>query len=219
MGLRARTAMKVESRTKAARNSKRLVFFSKKKYNTAQKAKATPASKKDTRYYPAEDTKIRLTNSHNNSKQTKLRASITPGTVVILLAGQFKGKRVVFLKQLASGLLLVTGPYKVNGVPLRRVPQSYVIATQTKVDISGVNVPEAVNDALFKKTKTAKKKSDEVFYNENDKETTIDESRKALQKQVDEKLVTAIANTQLLKAYLASQFSLKKGQKPHEMTF
>merc|ERR1711964_348148 len=216
--LASRTAMKVESRTKAARNSKRKPFW-KGQYNTAKKTEATPAAKKETRYYPAEDTKIRLTNSHNNSKQTKLRSSITPGTVVILLAGQFKGKRVVFLKQLASGLLLVTGPYKVNGVPLRRVPQSYVIATQTKLDISGVNVPEAVNDALFKKTKTTKKKSDEVFYNENDKETTTEESRKALQKQVDEKLVTAIANTQLLKAYLASQFSLKKGQKPHEMVF
>merc|ERR1711988_1988488 len=180
-------------------------------------ATADAIGKKAARYYPAEDVRYKLGNSNNNNKQTKLRGSITPGTVLILLAGRFKGQRVVFLKQLDSGLLLITGPYEVNGVPLRRVPQSYVIATKTKIDISGVK-SDSVDDALFKKTKTKKKKDDELFF-EKEKESSIDDSRKALQKEVDAGLVAAIGKTALLKEYLSSKFSLKKGQKPHEMTF
>merc|ERR1711990_1098439 len=165
------------------------------KGDNATKAEA----KKAPRYYPAEDVKGKLGNNHHNTrKQTKLRASTTPGTVVILLAGHFKGKRAVFLKQLDSGLMLITGPYKINGVPLRRVPQSYVIATQTKVDLAGVKVPDTVNDDLFKKPKSAKKKDDEPFF-EKDKEASLDESRKALQQQVDSGLMGVISKTPLLK--------------------
>ena len=74
---------------------------------------------KDFEWYPAEDKKRDV--RKKTAKAPKLRSSLKPGQVVILLSGRFRGKRVVFLKQLESGLLLVTGPHKVNGVPLKRV--------------------------------------------------------------------------------------------------
>merc|ERR1711988_491489 len=151
--------------------------------------KADP-SKKEPRYYPAEDVKFKLGNHHNTTKKTKLRSSIKPGTVLILLAGHFKGQRVVFLKQLDSGLLLITGPYKFNGVPLRRVAQSYVIATSTVVDVSGLNVPADVCDDLFKKPRAPKKKGDELFF-EKEKESTLDDNRKKLQETVDSQVAAS----------------------------
>merc|ERR1719321_1453303 len=113
------------------------------------KAKAAEEPSANSTWYPAEDVSKPLNRRHT-PRPAKLRKSISPGTVLIVLSGRFRGKRVVFLKQLDSGLLLVTGPYAINGVPLRRVNQSFVIATSTSVDVSGADV-SSINDDFFAK--------------------------------------------------------------------
>merc|ERR1719182_1298640 len=97
-------------------------------------------------------------------KGPKIRSSITPGTILILLSGRFRGKKVVCLGSTASGLLVVTGPMKVNGIPLRRVNQRYVIATSTKVALGKVDASK-YDDKFFAREKTAKKsKSESEFF-------------------------------------------------------
>merc|ERR1712198_518497 len=136
----------------------------------------------------------------------------------ILLAGKHRGKRVVFLKQLpSSGLLLVTGPYKVNGVPLRRIPQSYVIATQTNVDISKVSLPD-VDDAMFKRQKKPKRTSEGMF-EESSEQYKPSEERKSLQQTLDDQVLLEISKVEQLRKYMQQQFTLRKGQYPHEMLF
>lgn len=135
-----------------------------------------------------------------------------------MLAGRFKGKRVVFLKQLESGLLLVTGPFKLNGVPLRRVNQAYVIATSTKVDVSKV-VVDTFDDAYFKSTerKERKARGEEGFFEEEQKKKELPAEYVANQKAVDGAVLGGLNAD--LKSYLSTRFTLGAGDRPHLMKF
>jgi len=209
-----------------ARSSQRSASykFSKKGLgkNTAH-VTPTRQCKMDGKFYAADDTKVPLRNNKPNARPAKLRRSIRAGTIVILLAGRFRGKRVIVLKQLAkSGLLLVTGPYKVNGVPLRRVNQAYVIATSTQVDVSKIDVSK-IDDAFFTRKRLNKKdaaaKDGEAFFDKTAHKTPVSAARKTETARVDAALKAVIKANVSLKAYLNAKFTLTRGQKPHQLKF
>ena len=159
------------------------------------------------------------------TKKVPLRKSITPGTILIIVAGRHRGKRVVFLKQLEkSGLLLVTGPLKLNACPLRRIAQAFVIATKTKLDISGVQIAEHINDDYFKRksNKLPDKSKAGIFAESAKQKYEVTDQRKQDQKNVDAAVLTAIRKNpekKFLFGYLGSRFHLAKGMLPHKMVF
>ena len=113
---------------------------------------------------------------------------------------------------------MVTGPYKVNGVPLKRVNQAYAIATKTKVNVSAaVPLVEKIDEKKFFAVNDVERKS---FFEDNaDKSKRVPEERKTLQKNVDTKILEVVKSTPHMKHYLANRFALKNGDKPHSMVY
>ncbi|DAA73494.1 TPA_exp: Uncharacterized protein A8136_4675 [Trichophyton benhamiae CBS 112371] len=180
-----------------------------------------PAQKAQ-KWYPVDDEpqpkKVR-----KSVNPAKPRASLQPGTILILLAGRFRGKRVVLLKHLPQGVLLVTGPYKLNGVPLRRVNARYVIATSASVKLTGLDektLEKVSQPGYFTAGKSTEKKGEEAFFKQGEapeKTKKITSERASDQKAVDSALLAIIKKEEFLDSYLASSFSLRKGDRPHEM--
>ena len=110
----------------------------------------------------------------------------------------------------------MSGPFAVNGVPLRRVNQAYVIATSTVVDVKAVKVPETVNDEFFRAAASKKVKGEADFMAL--KAAPAEEAsgeHKRVQGAVDASVKLSVE----LKAYLKARFALSKGDLPHAMKF
>jgi len=87
------------------------------------------------------------------------------------------------------------------------------------VDISGVTIPEEVNDKYFSRVKSAKRGEEGFFDLQKEIPQEWLAKRKEMQKKVDELVVAAVEKVPLLADYLKAPFTLQKGLPPHMMKF
>ena len=169
-------------------------------------------------WYPVSDLKSHFKRKCKVPKKTHISAPLVPGQVVILLSGRFRGRRVVFLKNLESGLLLVTGPYKYNGVPLKRVNAAYVLPTNTKLKVDA-KVGDKVNDEFFHKVDIERKSEKDFLPDAETIKKRVTKERSDAQNEVDTVVKKAVDEVPMMKEYLRNRFALKSGDKPHLMKF
>ena len=193
-------------------------LLAKRKESRKKNAEENKGLKFKKNWYPVSDIKGHFKRKCKIPKKTHISAELTPGQVVIILSGRFRGRRVVFLKKLESGLLLVTGPYKYNGVPLKRVNAAYVLPTNTKINVDG-KAAESINDKIFLKVDIKREKEEDFFVEDKVKKERITDERKKAQNDVDTLVKKAVDEVPMMKEYLRNRFALKNGDKPHLMKF
>merc|ERR1712079_958109 len=104
--------------TPKAAAEKKPAFIEKKVGGAKNGGTRKVATNKPKSDYPTYSKDVVKTSKNLFSKQKhSLRPSLSAGVIAIVLAGVHKGKKVVVLKQLGTGLLLVSGPYALNGCP------------------------------------------------------------------------------------------------------
>jgi len=190
----------------------------KRKESRKKNAEENKSLKLKKNWYPVSNLKSHFKRQCKAPKASHISAPLTPGQVVIILSGRFRGRRVVYLKKLESNLLLVTGPYKYNGVPLKRVNAAYVLPTNTKLNINA-EIAKNVNDKFFDRVDIERTKEEDFFEDKEKKKGRISEDKKKLQTEVDTEVKKAVDGMPMMKEYLRNRFALKNGDKPHLMKF
>lgn len=154
-------------------------------------------------------------------RQTRLRKNMKPGRVCVCLIGPYTSKKVVFLKQLDSGLLMCAC---LNNGAVRRFPQKWLFCTDSIVHLDHAGIQKNLKDwsdssfDVLKAEKTEADGGDDEFFNKDAASKTVPA---AFQSQVDGmiKAVTDCVKDKYMTMYLKARFTLDSDVGPHKACF
>ena len=139
------------------------------------------------------------------SQNKEMTSDLKPGSVLILLSQKLLGKKAILINTTESGLLVVTGPFSINGISLRRVNKKYTMDSGATLDTEKFNSPGLkwnpllFNDEYFKTL--AKSKSKGFDYKNHD----FVISHRIRQNYIDKFICSSLKKDFFIKAYLQTR--------------
>lgn len=156
--------------------------------------------------YPADDLPPYIEKlMERMAKKSRLaRDDLVKGNVVIVLEGDYTGKRVVFLKQLDNNQALCCGPSQINSVPFFTIDEKYLLKTSVVLDFDG-NVDIEMDGILESKRGVVVEKSDRT--------STRNE------KKIEDAITKKAASIKFMKKYLSTPFKMPSFKNISELRF
>ena len=124
-------------------------------------------------------------------KPRVLRTDLQPGNIVVMLEGPYTGKRAVFVKQLGSGMAVVSGVRDVNGVPPVRIDERFLFKLSATVSIPSINI-----------------NGDDLTEVKRGRSQAIESEPTSAEREVEGAVSQAVRATKFMRAYLADPFKV-----------
>lgn len=139
------------------------------------------------------------------SKQVKIerkqRTDLQYGNVVVILEGQFAAKRAIYLGNEGFNAIVV-GPSNLNGVPLMKIDERFLLKTSTILKIQKVKIEE------------------EIFVSEKSFDVEIKPKEASdLEKSIEAEIMKEVQKEKFMKTYLSSEFDFQGIENLEEMNF
>lgn len=162
---------------------------------TKSKLKLNPPS---AGYYIEEDMQDYVSTllAENKVEERIARTDLVFGNVVIVLEGEFAGKRVVYLGKKGDIHAICIGLRSLNGVPLFFIDEKFLLKTSTVLNLEKKAIPENM----------------EIFESKKEYTTLFDTNTKISDFEVslEENLVIEAKKVKFMLTYLKTDFNLKE---------
>nr|UXY86672.1 60S ribosomal protein L6B [Cryptomonas paramecium] len=143
--------------------------------------------------------KTKLSNFNRIKKNKIYETKDLSGSVAIISFGKLRGKKAIILRTTKCRMFVISGPFSLNGISIRRIKYNHLIPTQNRLNISSVDT-KIFDDEYFIFLKKSKKTGSQNLKNRLKMAHALREIH------IDRYLLRQIGTNLFLKAYLKAKY-------------